>query len=248
MPDGNIIYTSFGEDSIVRIISPDGTMLRAFGERGHSESTFRDYPSFLTLSPNGDIYIEDGSQSKVKVFDSQGNFKYEIVIPGGNKVLVGGMAINSQGELFVSLSGELIIKKYDAEGKFIADIKSIRQKGGVAWGNFEEVAIDGSDAIYVRNSRSPDADVVVHELDKDGNYLNTIPLRLDIGFGVFAADQFGRIFSNFSAGVNAYTPDGRKIATIEHKSSDKDRVRGIRVDKTGNLYLLCNDNQLKIFH
>jgi WD40 repeat protein len=247
MPNGNIIYTSFGDDSIVRIITPEGKLVRAFGVNGHSESTFRDYPSFLTLAPNGNIYIEDGAQSKVKVFDSLGNFKYQIAIEGGRDVLVGGMAINSKGELLVSLSGELMIKKYDSDGKFIGDIKSISKRGGVAWGNFEEVAVDNSDAIYVRNSRSTDADVVVHELDKDGNYLSTIPLRLDLGFGVFTVDQYGRIFSNFSGGVKAYTHEGRKIATIEHKSSDSNRVRGIKVDKAGNVYLLCNDNQLKIY-
>jgi outer membrane protein assembly factor BamB len=252
LPGGNIIFTTEDKDSCIRIVDRKGNVVRSFGQMGRTDSTFKNSPNYMAMGPGGRVYVSDGIESRVLVFDTTGKFIQLIKIKGGD--LIAGITVNKAGTLFVSSATGWMLKAYDASGNFVRDMKEIRSKGGVAWGYFASVRTDSSDRLYVCNWRdagSGGSDVVVHECDKDGAYLATIPLLLDHGVVMFTVDPVGRLFADALDGVVVYNREGRRISKIGKIGKgdgefEKESIAGIRVDNAGYVYVLCN-KEIKIF-
>ncbi|TES93513.1 MAG: 6-bladed beta-propeller [Candidatus Cloacimonadota bacterium] len=118
---GNIYICSSEENKIVKI-SNAGEEIVSFGSFGWGEG-FLDNPQGITVSSNGDIYVSDTDNSRVEIFNSQGQFKREI----GKGVLKRpiDLDIDSWDNLFIC---DIEVKKifiFDREGKLKNEIKAM---------------------------------------------------------------------------------------------------------------------------
>ncbi|NPB08457.1 MAG: 6-bladed beta-propeller [Aquificae bacterium] len=68
--EGNV-YVSDSLNAKVRIYSPDGKLMRSFGERGNTIGTFAN-PRGIAVDSHGHIYVGDTLFSVIQIFDQEG--------------------------------------------------------------------------------------------------------------------------------------------------------------------------------
>jgi len=68
--EGNV-YISDSLNAKVRIYSPEGKLIRSFGERGNTIGTFAN-PRGIAVDPYGHIYVGDSLFSVIQIFDKEG--------------------------------------------------------------------------------------------------------------------------------------------------------------------------------
>jgi sugar lactone lactonase YvrE len=157
--DGNVWATdngvSNGKGAIVVKFSPDGRVLMTLGHPGmpgNAEGFFNGASS-VVVAPNGDIFVGDGhggnTNDRVVKFDKTGK---QILTWGkhgkgqGEFDQLHGIAMDSQGRIFVADRGNSRIQVFDSNGKFVAEWKQ--------FGRPSDVSIDKNDVIYVTDDQS----------------------------------------------------------------------------------------------
>jgi hypothetical protein len=99
-------------------------------------------PSSFTIDKNNNIYILDGGNSRVQVFDQKGNLINYFKLPDAHYVGNGIAFDNQRNELYINLFDHLIV--YNLDGKLI---RTIQCKENISW----EITIDNS-IIYTTSS------------------------------------------------------------------------------------------------
>jgi sugar lactone lactonase YvrE len=157
--DGNVWAAdngvSNGKGAIVVKFSPDGRVLMTLGKPGmpgNAEGFFNGASS-VVVAPNGDIFVGDGhggnTNDRVVKFDKTGT---QIATWGkhgkgpGEFDQLHGIAMDSQGRIFVADRGNSRVQVFDSNGKFVAEWKQ--------FGRPSDVAIDKNDVIYVTDDQS----------------------------------------------------------------------------------------------
>jgi sugar lactone lactonase YvrE len=157
--DGNVWATdngvSNGKGAIVVKFSPDGRVLMTLGKPGmpgNAEGFFNGASS-VVVAPNGDIFVGDGhggnTNDRVVKFDKTGK---QIATWGkhgkgqGEFDQLHGIAMDSQGRIFVADRGNSRVQVFDSNGKFVAEWKQ--------FGRPSDVSIDKNDVIYVTDDQS----------------------------------------------------------------------------------------------
>jgi sugar lactone lactonase YvrE len=156
---GNVWVTDFqaknGKGGVVVKFSPQGQVLMTLGKPGMPGNTqdLLDGPSGVVVAPNGDIYVADGhggtTNDRIVKFSKDGKF---ITAWGKHGKAQGefdtphGIALDSQGRVFVADRANNRIQIFDPTGKFVAEWKQ--------FGRPSDVAIDKNDTIYVADSQS----------------------------------------------------------------------------------------------
>jgi streptogramin lyase len=144
-----------GKGAIVVKFSPTGQVLMTLGKPGmpgNAEGFFRGASS-VVVAPNGDIFVGDGhganTNDRVVKFDKTGK---QIATWGKHGKAQGefdqlhGIAMDSQGQIFVADRGNSRVQVFDSNGKFVAEWKQ--------FGRPSDVAIDKNDVIYVTDDQS----------------------------------------------------------------------------------------------
>jgi len=144
-----------GKGAIVVKFSPEGQMLMTLGKPGmpgNAEGFFNGASS-VVVAPNGDIFVGDGhggnTNDRVVKFDKTGK---QIATWGkhgkgqGEFDQLHGIAMDSQGRIFVADRGNSRVQIFDSNGKFVAEWKQ--------FGRPSDVAIDKNDVIYVTDDQS----------------------------------------------------------------------------------------------
>ena len=83
-------------------------------------------PSDVSVSKNGLIYVVDGVNNKIKVFDSKGRFLYSFGKEGAGRAEFRsplGIDIDDEGRLYIADSGNQRMQILEAKGGFISEIK-----------------------------------------------------------------------------------------------------------------------------
>jgi sugar lactone lactonase YvrE len=157
--DGNVWATdngvSNGKGAIAVKFSPDGRVLMTLGKPGmpgNAEGFFNGASS-VVVAPNGDIFVGDGhggnTNDRVVKFDKTGK---QIATWGkhgkgqGEFDQLHGIAMDSQGRIFVADRGNSRVQVFDSSGKFVAEWKQ--------FGRPSDVSIDKNDVIYVTDDQS----------------------------------------------------------------------------------------------
>jgi sugar lactone lactonase YvrE len=157
--DGNVYAADNGilngKGAIVVKFSPTGDVLMTLGKPGmpgNAEGYLRGASS-VVVAPNGDIVVGDGhgtgTNDRVVKFDKTGK---QIATWGkhgkgqGEFDQLHGIAMDSQGRIFVADRGNSRIQVFDSNGKFVAEWKQ--------FGRPSDVAIDKNDVIYVTDDQS----------------------------------------------------------------------------------------------
>jgi len=136
--------------------TPEGKLLLRLGVPGvyGTDDTHFSQPSAVITAANGDIFVADGhdsppSNNRITKFDKTGKF---IKAWGKSGTETGefdcphGLAMDSQGRLFVADRGNNRIQIFDQDGNFIAEWKQFGKPSGVY--------IDKNDILYAADSES----------------------------------------------------------------------------------------------
>ena len=157
--DGNVWVTDFqgkdGKGHIVVKFNQDGKVLLTLGKAGvpgDGPDTFNG-PSDVITAPNGDVFVADGhggdTNARIVKFSKDGKF-----IKAWGKKGAGpgefntphGLAMDSQGRLFVADRANSRIQIFDQEGKFLEEWKQFGRPSGIY--------IAPDDTIYVIDHQS----------------------------------------------------------------------------------------------
>jgi hypothetical protein len=144
-----------GKGGVVIKFSPTGQVLLTLGHQGmpgNAEGYFNGASS-VVVAPNGDIFVGDGhggnTNDRVVKFDKTGK---QIATWGkhgkgqGEFDQLHGIAMDSQGRIFVADRGNSRVQVFDSNGKFVAEWKQ--------FGRPSDVNIDKNDVIYVADDQS----------------------------------------------------------------------------------------------
>jgi sugar lactone lactonase YvrE len=144
-----------GKGAIVVKYSPQGQVLMTLGHPGMPGNLpgYFDGASSIAVAPNGDVYIGDGhgqrTNDRVVKYDKTGKFITAWGKHGtgqGEFDQLHGIALDSQGRLYVGDRGNSRVQIFDPSGKFIAEWKQ--------FGRPSDVAIDQNDILYVTDDLS----------------------------------------------------------------------------------------------
>ena len=141
-------------------IDVNGSIVNTFGSFGSDTGKFNDAWG-IAVDAGGNIYVADTFNHRIQKFDSQGNFLFSWGTPGvstapgsGRSTIFFGpraIAIDKQGRLFVTDTGNKRVQVFDGEGNFIAQFG----KSGSGEGEFNEpvgISFDQAGNIYVADT------------------------------------------------------------------------------------------------
>jgi DNA-binding beta-propeller fold protein YncE len=207
--DGNVWVTD-GKNQTVMKFAPDGRALMTLGKlgvAGDGPDTFNS-PSDVVVAPNGDIFVADGHGDKtnarivkfskdgkfIKAWGSAGSGPSQFNVPHG-------LAMDSEGRLFVADRSNDRIQIFDQDGKFLAEWKQFGRPSGI---------YIRDDILYVADSQSgekynaPFRQGVRIGSVKDGKvtaFISSPDPKLEMPEGL-AADKDGNIFGGFTANMD----------------------------------------------
>jgi DNA-binding beta-propeller fold protein YncE len=108
------------------VFSPSGELRLQFGSEGKEEGQFW-FPNGIAVDDRGRIYVADGTNGRLQVFDKAGKLLY--IIPrgyaSGDLSMPRGVALDGDGHLLVADTSAHTVKVYDVSGDqpdFIRDI------------------------------------------------------------------------------------------------------------------------------
>lgn len=144
-----------GKGHVVVKFSPQGDRLLTLGTPGitGTDENHFNMPSDIHVAPNGDIFVADGhggdSNGRIVKFDSQGNYLMAWGEPGsgpGEFDAPHGLAMDSQGRLFVSDRGNNRIQIFDQQGNLLDTWHQFSRNSGIY--------IDDKDMLFAVDSES----------------------------------------------------------------------------------------------
>ena len=135
--------------------SPEGKLLLTLGKAGVAGAALDEFnqPSDVVVAPNGDIFVADGhdagSNMRIVKFNKDGKFIKTWGKPGtapGELNVPHGLALDSQGRLFVADRANNRLQIFDQDGKFLDQWKQFSRLSGID--------IDKNDILYGADSES----------------------------------------------------------------------------------------------
>lgn len=116
---GKLFVSTNTDHSLLRF-DAQGTLELAWGREGPSQGEFR-YPATLVVRA-GRVYVVDALNTRVQIFDEDGQFQYQIgewgVLPG-QLFRPKGIAIDSRGWVYVSDSYMDLVEVFDSGYTFL---------------------------------------------------------------------------------------------------------------------------------
>ena len=130
-------------------------------------------PSGLALDQQGNLYVVDAGNSRVQEFDSQGHFITKWGSHGSGdgqfvflEHIVGGVAVDGQGKIYVTDGGNSRVQIFDGHGQFLA-AWGIRGHGDGQFSSPLGVAVDRQGNVYVGDNDA----ARIQKLDGNGKFL-----------------------------------------------------------------------------
>jgi DNA-binding beta-propeller fold protein YncE len=223
-PD-DAVYCADDVGHTVRKFTPDGKLLMTLGTEGKPSDTgatsmdYRTivraggpfhYPTNLTISPEGDLFVSDGyGNARVHKFSSDGRLLLSWGEPGagpGQFHLPHGIAVDRQGTVYVADRENSRVQLFTSEGKFVAEWTDVARPC--------QVCIDADGFIYVA------------ELGFRAGLWPGMTAPADATGGrVSVFDRDGKLQARWGGGLNPTAP------------GDFFAPHGIGVDSRGSVYV-----------
>jgi len=139
----------------VLVLTTDGKVLNRFGRRGDGPGEFN-YPTHITVAPDGSLWIVDSLNFRVQHLDAAGKFLSAFGGPGGSAGEFDkpkGIALDGRGRVFVVEGRFDRVQAYDAAGQMLLYFGNT----GSGQGEFflpTGIAIDAEGKLYVADGQN----------------------------------------------------------------------------------------------
>lgn len=163
--DGKILFTDVTDQkhSVLEIVLPVdwkpglsygdfNPMVRSFGDFGQDNGKLN-FPNLAVEDSQGRFYVSDGNNSRVSIWDHEGNFLYNIGTGSGTMALdlPRGMVIDQQDRLFVVDAVNQSVKVFDvsAEKPAFLHLFGVTGTGDGQFNYPNDIAIDRTGRLYI---------------------------------------------------------------------------------------------------
>jgi sugar lactone lactonase YvrE len=229
--------------------------VRTLGKEGPEAGRLR-VPLAVVRDIDGSLYVADAGRHSVVKYSEDGRFLFKI---GGDGSSAGsgstdgqfnmprGLALDKDGNLYVSDSLNNRIQKFDRDGSFLMKFGG----GGSGPGEFRKpagIAIDPQGDLWVVDSENHR----LQEFSADGNYLfslggsgsgrgqfnNPEGVAIDVNGNIYAVD-WG------NSRVQRFSPDGKLLSSFGGPGRGKGQFifpSSATIDKAGDLYVTDTGN------
>ncbi len=206
-----------------------------FGEEGTGAGYFDD-ARHIGVDGQGNIYVGEYGNSRIQVFDPEGNFISLFIVEGDSYLT--GMTVDRQGIVYVVYGSE-VLRYEGATGQFLG---LLEYAGG--WG-FDDVVATADGGLVAAWYKSHDN---IIRFDTQGNVLFTIEDAISGQSGdselnmKVAVDGLGNIYAlgTFNEAVFKYSPEGQFLNRFGGEGSEPGQFRAARaiaVDGQGRVYV-----------
>lgn len=117
--DGEQVFVSSNVNHNIMVFTPNGDLLREWGQEGVATGRFR-YPASLALR-DGQLYVVDGLNSRVQIFNESGIHHFDVsewgVLPG-QLFRPKGIALDGQGRIYISDGYLDVVQVFGADYRF----------------------------------------------------------------------------------------------------------------------------------
>ena len=153
---GTRIYVSDVKKHRISTYGLDGTFMQAFGHRGKGPGELN-FPTYLWFDKKADrLWVTDSGNFRLQWFSPDGRFGGSIGENGNHPGYLArprGLAVDSDGHVFVSDAAFEAVQVFDDKGKLLLFVG----RAGMAPGQFSMpggVFIDGRDRVYVADTHN----------------------------------------------------------------------------------------------
>ncbi len=203
-------------------------------------------PTDVSVSKNGLIYVVDGVNNAIKVFNSKGRFLYSFGKKGSGRSEFSsplGIDIDNEGRLYIADSGNQRVQILDSKGSFITEIKLPPDNDQLA--DPTDVAVDDlNNKCYIVDNDNHQ--VLAYDLSKlkliktCGSYgAGTDRFRYPF-FAALGKVQNLYVVDVINTRVQVLNSEGSFIAEIGGWGVEKGkffRPKGVAVDKSNRVYV-----------
>lgn len=205
------------------------------------------HPSDVAVGADGRIYVLDGVNSRVMVFDRKGAYLFRFGARGTGKGGLNnplGIALDAQGAVYIADSGNSLIQVFDAEGRFRFDF-AVQYYKNRQPSDPVDIAVDDKRGLcYVVDNENHQ--VLVYR--KDGSRLlegwgsrGEKPGEFQFPF-LAAMDSQSTLYvvDVLNTRVQAINSEGRTVAVVGKWGVDRGqfyRPKGVAVDAQDRIYV-----------
>ena len=203
-------------------------------------------PSDVSVSKKGLIYVLDGVNNKVKVFDQDGNHKFSFGRKGSAKGRFSfplGIDIDDSGKVYVADSGNHRVQIFDPEGNFIQEVNIPSKNNNPS--DPTDVAVNQTvNRLYVVDNNNHC--FLIYDLSNFqllGTYGSPGMERMEFRYPFLAAinsDGYIYITDVVNTRVQEFNPEGKFVNIIGGWGVEKGkffRPKGIAVDRNNRIYV-----------
>jgi uncharacterized protein (TIGR03663 family) len=253
--DGNV-YVVDSQNNRIEKFDSQGEFITAWGSFGQEPGQFSE-PWGIAVDGEGTVYVADTWNHRIQRFTADGELLGHWGVfqdTGGQLLEPQGMfygprdiAIDAEGNLYVTDTGNKRIQKFDGEGNPLGQWGG----SGPAAGQFLEpvgIAIDAEGQIYVADTWNQRIQV----FDEDFQFLRQWAVQGWMGESVvnkpyLAVDGQGRVYTTEPEGsrVLVFDNEGKLLAAWGTYGTDDasfDLPTGIALDGEGNVYVSDSNN------
>jgi DNA-binding beta-propeller fold protein YncE len=146
--------TNDSEQHFVKVYDLDGNFIRNVGKGRGTDKGYLMFPTYVSLDPDGNVYVSDTMNARISVFDPEGNFVRTYGDMGerfGELNKPKGVALDSFGNLYVVDSAWSIVQIFNKRGDILLFFGGRLRLPGMME-NPTAVAIDRNNRIYVADT------------------------------------------------------------------------------------------------
>lgn len=248
------LYVADSQNHRVQVFSPEGIFVREWGSQGMAPGQFQE-PWGVAVASDGTVYVADTWNHRIQVFDRQGTYLREWGVFGETGEDVSrdgafygprGLALDADGNLYVTDTGNKRVLKYSPQGVLLGAVGG----AGSGPGQFQEpvgVTVDAAGLVYVADTWNHRVQV----LDSNLVYLREWQVRGWNSVSVLnkpyiAVDKQGTVWTTDpeSHRVLGFV-DGEIAAVFGQYGNGMDGLHmptGVTVGSNGQLYIADSEN------
>jgi len=189
----------------------------SWGSQGAAPGQFTD-PRGLAVDSEGRVYVADGNNHRIQVFDSNGQFVTQWGSQGagpGQFQEPWGVAVDQDGNVYVADTWNHRLQKFDSEGSFLLQWGTFGNTQGATVGQENvfygprDIAIDAAGNLYVTdtgNKRvvkfSPEAEFLGQWGGfglQSGQFHEPVGIDIDADGNIYVADTWNRRVQKFDS-------------------------------------------------